>query len=68
MKYENEEDAREGKGGEGGAGGGGGKVVGLETLKERFPMTVKKKVHSLYGAHFRDDIPMDAVPTRMKFT
>lgn len=48
--------------------GGGGKVVGLETLKERFPMTVKKKVHSVYGAHFRDDIPMDAVPTKMKFT
>lgn len=32
-----------------------------------FPMSIKKKTHSLYGAFYRDDIPTDAVPTRMKF-
>ncbi|KAI5119786.1 hypothetical protein M0805_006584 [Coniferiporia weirii] len=34
---------------------------------KKFPMTIKKKTHSVYGAFFRDDIPSDAVPTRMKF-
>jgi ATP-dependent RNA helicase DBP3 len=26
-----------------------------EELKKRFPMTIKKKVHAVYGAHFRDE-------------
>ncbi|KAF6766275.1 P-loop containing nucleoside triphosphate hydrolase protein [Ephemerocybe angulata] len=29
-----------------------------EALKEKFPMTIKKKEHSVYGAWFRDDIPV----------
>ncbi|THH12171.1 hypothetical protein EW145_g170 [Phellinidium pouzarii] len=32
-----------------------------------FPMTIKKKTHSVYGAFFRTDVPSDALPTRMKF-
>ncbi|KAF9263060.1 DEAD-domain-containing protein [Marasmius fiardii PR-910] len=32
-------------------------------LRERFPMTVKKKEHGVYGAFYRDDIP---VTTRKK--
>jgi ATP-dependent RNA helicase DBP3 len=27
-------------------------------LREKFPMTIKKKEHSAYGAFFRDDIPI----------
>lgn len=38
----------------------------FEPLK-KFPMTIKKKTHSAYGAFFREDIPMDAKPTRMTF-
>ena len=38
-----------------------------EELKARFPMTIKKKTHSVYGAFFRDDIPMPAKPTRIIF-
>ncbi|KAL5535054.1 DBP3 [Sanghuangporus sanghuang] len=34
---------------------------------KKFPMTIKKKEHSVYGAFYRDDIPTDAKPTRMKF-
>ena len=37
-----------------------------EGLK-KFPMTIKKKTHSVYGAFFRDDVDMSAVPTRIVF-
>ncbi|KAG9106954.1 RNA-dependent ATPase [Ceratobasidium sp. 392] len=37
-----------------------------EPLK-KFPMTIKKKTHGSYGAFFRDDIPSDAVPKKIKF-
>ncbi|KAF7306369.1 hypothetical protein MIND_00428100 [Mycena indigotica] len=37
-----------------------------EGLK-KFPMTIKKKEHSAYGAFFRDDIPMPAAPTKIVF-
>ncbi|KDQ54975.1 hypothetical protein JAAARDRAFT_134554 [Jaapia argillacea MUCL 33604] len=37
-----------------------------EGLK-KFPMTIKKKTHSAYGAFFRDDIPAPAAPTKIKF-
>ncbi|KAF8609090.1 DEAD-domain-containing protein [Ceratobasidium sp. AG-I] len=37
-----------------------------EPLK-KFPMTIKKKTHGSYGAFFRDDIPVDAVPKKIKF-
>ena len=36
-------------------------------LREKFPMTIKKKTHSAYGAFFRDDIPMPSGPTKIKF-
>ncbi|KAG8699039.1 RNA-dependent ATPase [Ceratobasidium sp. 395] len=37
-----------------------------EPLK-KFPMTIKKKTHGSYGAFFREDIPSDAVPKKIKF-
>ncbi|KAI0318180.1 P-loop containing nucleoside triphosphate hydrolase protein [Amylostereum chailletii] len=33
----------------------------------KFPMTIKKKTHSAYGAFFRDDVDMSAAPTRIVF-
>jgi len=33
----------------------------------KFPMTIKKKTHSVYGAHFRDDIAVPAGPTKITF-
>lgn len=37
-----------------------------EGLK-KFPMTIKKKTHSAYGAFFREDIPTPAGPTKITF-
>ncbi|CAK5265461.1 unnamed protein product [Mycena citricolor] len=37
-----------------------------EGLK-KFPMTIKKKEHSAYGAFFRNDIPMPSKPTKIIF-
>lgn len=37
-----------------------------ESLK-KFPMTIKKKEHSVYGAFFRDDIPVPKGPTKIVF-
>lgn len=34
---------------------------------KKFPMTIKKKTHSAYGAFFRDDIPTPSAPTKIKF-
>ncbi|CAE6389329.1 unnamed protein product [Rhizoctonia solani] len=34
---------------------------------KKFPMTIKKKTHGAYGAFFRDDIPVDAAPKKIKF-
>ncbi|EJD04466.1 DEAD-domain-containing protein [Fomitiporia mediterranea MF3/22] len=34
---------------------------------KKFPMTIKKKEHGVYGAFYRDDIPASATPTHMKF-
>jgi ATP-dependent RNA helicase DBP3 len=33
----------------------------------KFPMTIKKKTHSAYGAFFRDDIPAPKGPTKIVF-
>jgi ATP-dependent RNA helicase DBP3 len=33
----------------------------------KFPMTIKKKTHSAYGAFFRDDIPAPKRPTKIVF-
>ncbi|KAI0791815.1 P-loop containing nucleoside triphosphate hydrolase protein [Abortiporus biennis] len=38
-----------------------------EDLKNKFPMTIKKKTHSAYGAFFRDDIPTPTGPTKITF-
>jgi ATP-dependent RNA helicase DBP3 len=38
-----------------------------EMLGKKFPMTIKKKTHSAYGAFFRDDIPTPTGPTKIKF-
>jgi len=38
-----------------------------ESLGKKFPMTIKKKTHSAYGAFFRDDIPTPTGPTKIKF-
>ncbi|KIY45737.1 DEAD-domain-containing protein [Fistulina hepatica ATCC 64428] len=38
-----------------------------EGLK-KFPMTIKKREHSVYGAFYRDDIKMPKQPTRLVFT
>ncbi|OBZ79116.1 ATP-dependent RNA helicase DBP3 [Grifola frondosa] len=37
-----------------------------EGLK-KFPMTIKKKTHSAYGAFFRDDIPTPSGPIKITF-
>ncbi|KAF8350285.1 P-loop containing nucleoside triphosphate hydrolase protein [Amanita rubescens] len=37
-----------------------------EGLK-KFPMTIKKKEHSVYGAFYRDDIPVPKGPTKIVF-
>jgi len=34
---------------------------------KKFPMTIKKKEHSAYGAFFRDDIPVPKGPTKIVF-
>ncbi|KAF9490035.1 DEAD-domain-containing protein [Pleurotus eryngii] len=39
-----------------------------EDLREKFPMTIKKKTHSVYGAFYRDDIPAPKGPTKIVFT
>lgn len=44
----------------------GGLISDADALK-KFPMTLKKKEHSAYGAFFRDDIDTTAKPTKIKF-
>ncbi|KAI0042886.1 DEAD-domain-containing protein [Auriscalpium vulgare] len=34
---------------------------------QKFPMTIKKKTHAVYGAFFRDDVDMTAVPKKIVF-
>lgn len=34
---------------------------------KKFPMSIKKKEHSAYGAFFRDDIPVPKGPTKIVF-
>ncbi|EIM91893.1 DEAD-domain-containing protein [Stereum hirsutum FP-91666 SS1] len=34
---------------------------------QKFPMTIRKKTHSVYGAFFRDDVDMSAVPKKITF-
>jgi len=36
-------------------------------LREKFPMTIKKKEHSVYGAFYRDDIPPSKGPSKITF-
>jgi len=37
-----------------------------EALK-KFPMTIKKREHSAYGAFYREDIPVPKGPTKIVF-
>lgn len=37
------------------------------TPLQKFPMTIKKKTHSVYGAFYRDDIPTPSAPTKITF-
>jgi ATP-dependent RNA helicase DBP3 len=39
---------------------------GYEALK-KFPMTIRKREHSVYGAFFRDNIAMPQGPTKIVF-
>ncbi len=41
--------------------------VDASALQAKFPMSIKKKEHSSYGAFFRDDIKMPDKPTKIKF-
>ncbi|TFK19897.1 DEAD-domain-containing protein [Coprinopsis marcescibilis] len=36
-------------------------------LREKFPMTIKKREHGVYGAFYRDDIPVPKGPTKITF-
>jgi len=38
----------------------------IEPLK-KFPMTIKKKSHSVYGAFYREDVAVPSGPTKIKF-
>lgn len=38
----------------------------IEPLK-KFPMSIKKKTHSVYGAFYRDDIEVPSAPTKIVF-
>ena len=38
-----------------------------DSLGAKFPMTIKKKTHSVYGNFFRDDVPVPTGPTKIKF-
>ena len=38
-----------------------------DELAEKFPMTIKKKTHSAYGAFFRNDIQVPSKPTKITF-
>jgi len=41
--------------------------VDVTPLSSKFPMSVKKKTHGVYGAFFREDVDMSAVPKRIVF-
>jgi ATP-dependent RNA helicase DBP3 len=41
--------------------------VDVKPLSEKFPMSIKKKVHGVYGAFYRDDVEMTTVPKRIVF-
>ncbi|KAH9992517.1 P-loop containing nucleoside triphosphate hydrolase protein [Russula compacta] len=41
--------------------------VDVTSLSSKFPMSIKKKTHGVYGAFFREDVDMSAVPKRKVF-
>lgn len=41
--------------------------VDVTPLSSKFSMSVKKKTHGVYGAFFREDVDMSAVPKRTVF-
>ena len=38
----------------------------IEPLK-KFPMTIKKKTHSVYGAFYKSDVEVPSAPTKIVF-
>ncbi|KAI0258794.1 P-loop containing nucleoside triphosphate hydrolase protein [Gloeopeniophorella convolvens] len=42
---------------------------GVDTtpLSDKFPMSIKKKTHGVYGAFFKEDVDMSAKPTKIVF-
>ena len=41
--------------------------VDVTALSSKFPMSIKKKTHGVYGAFYREDVDMSAVPKRKVF-
>ncbi|KAH9037527.1 P-loop containing nucleoside triphosphate hydrolase protein [Lactarius hengduanensis] len=41
--------------------------VDVAPLSDKFPMAIKKKTHGVYGAFFREDVDMSAVPKKIVF-
>jgi len=41
--------------------------VDVAPLSDKFPMAIKKKTHGVYGAFFREDADMSAVPKKIVF-
>jgi ATP-dependent RNA helicase DBP3 len=41
--------------------------VDVTSLSSKFPMSIKKKTHAVYGAFFREGVDMRAVPKRIVF-
>ena len=41
--------------------------VDIAPLSDKFPMAIKKKTHGVYGAFFREDVDMSAVPKKIVF-
>lgn len=41
--------------------------VDVAPLSNKFPMTIKKKTHAVYGAFYREGVDMSAVPKRTVF-
>jgi len=41
--------------------------VDVTPLSDKFPMSIKKKTHGVYGAFFKEDVDMSAAPKRIVF-
>ena len=41
--------------------------VDVTPLSSKFPMSIKKKTHGVYGAFFKEDVDMSTAPKRIVF-